>query len=90
MPAIYMIAVDVGTTSARAALVRPSGEIVAHSERAIRTYKENGIYFEQSSEEIWQSVCECIRVSNILWVLLCMKRFPAAFQLIFLHSKSDV
>ncbi|KAI9608065.1 hypothetical protein H4Q26_005519 [Puccinia striiformis f. sp. tritici PST-130] len=63
----YYIGVDVGTGSARAALVGCDGEIVAESTYTTTTYRDdhNHDIFEQSTTEIWNSIAkackDCLR-----------------------------
>merc|ERR1711939_124300 len=59
----YYIGVDVGTGSARAALVNDNGEILAESTYATTTYRDerNADIFEQSTTEIWDSIAQACR-----------------------------
>ncbi|MDB6176288.1 FGGY-family carbohydrate kinase [Paracoccus sp. Z330] len=59
--AAHFLGVDVGTGSARAGVFRPDGELIAHAKRDIALYREDGNIAEQSSENIWQAVCESVR-----------------------------
>jgi len=59
----YVIGVDVGTGSARAALVTVSGKVVTSHTCPIRTWNEKPDFFEQSSEDIWSAVCQCVKVN---------------------------
>lgn len=67
----YYIGVDVGTGSARAALVSCDGQIVAESSYPTTTYRDdhNHDIFEQSTTEIWNSISkackDCLRESKI-------------------------
>lgn len=60
------IGIDVGTGSVRAALVSHSGPIVASSTKETKTFRADHDHriFEQSSNDIWDSICACIR--NVL------------------------
>lgn len=60
----FYIGVDVGTGSARAALVSSTGETVRTCVRPIRTWNPLPDHYEQSSDEIWKAVCECVKVSD--------------------------
>ena len=62
MPKIYFIGVDVGTSSARAALVSSDGKVLKQAVQNIRIWNPEHEYFEQSSEDIWNAVCHCVRV----------------------------
>lgn len=55
------VGVDVGTGSARAAVFDASGELLAVAKRPITMWHETGAVVEQSSDQIWQAVCECVR-----------------------------
>uniref|UniRef100_A0A182NIM4 FGGY carbohydrate kinase domain-containing protein n=1 Tax=Anopheles dirus TaxID=7168 RepID=A0A182NIM4_9DIPT len=58
----YCVGVDVGTGSARAALVSSHGEVLRTHVKPIRTWNTQPNYYEQSSEDIWSAVCECVKV----------------------------
>ena len=62
MPAYY-IGVDVGTGSARAALVRRDGTLVASSTYDIPTWRDEGDHriFEQSTTATWGAVCNTVK-----------------------------
>lgn len=64
MPGIYFVGVDVGTGSARAALVDAHGRVQHMHVKAIQTWNPLADHYEQSSEDIWSAVCECVRVSG--------------------------
>ncbi len=55
------LGIDVGTGSARAGLFDGSGRLVASAKRAIRLWREDGDIVEQSSDDIWQAVCESVQ-----------------------------
>ncbi|MBO9126650.1 MULTISPECIES: FGGY-family carbohydrate kinase [unclassified Rhizobium] len=59
----YVIGVDVGTGSARAGVFDLGGRMLASAKRDITLYREAGSIVEQSSNEIWQAVCEAVRQS---------------------------
>lgn len=61
------IGVDVGTGSVRAGLFTGDGHLLSHSCRDIRTWRDAG-FSEQSSEDIWESVCYVIKVIILLVV----------------------
>ncbi|KAL5235270.1 hypothetical protein ACI65C_002680 [Semiaphis heraclei] len=58
---MYFVGVDVGTGSARAALVDGTGRILKKSTNAIQTWNPEENFYQQSSEDIWQSCCKVIR-----------------------------
>ncbi|KAG6877856.1 hypothetical protein C0993_003062 [Termitomyces sp. T159_Od127] len=68
----YYIGIDVGTGSARASLVKRDGSVVASSTHDTITYRDPDDHriFEQSTTDIWSSICaavrECLTLSNIL------------------------
>ncbi|XP_037825515.1 FGGY carbohydrate kinase domain-containing protein [Lucilia sericata] len=61
MPKIYFIGVDVGTSSARAALVTSDGKVVKQAVQNIHIWNPEHEHFEQSSEDIWNAVCHCVK-----------------------------
>lgn len=56
-----IIGVDVGSGSVRAGIFNLEGELLAHATRAITLFHEPGHIVEQSSREIWEAVCFCIK-----------------------------
>lgn len=56
-----MIGVDVGTASARAGVFSQRGDMLASAKREITLYRGAGQAVEQSSDEIWQAVCEAVK-----------------------------
>lgn len=62
MSRIYFIGVDVGTGSARAALVNSQGQVIKSHVKDIKTWNPQPDHYEQSSDDIWKSVCECVKV----------------------------
>ncbi|EPG6800325.1 FGGY-family carbohydrate kinase [Klebsiella aerogenes] len=56
-----LIGVDVGSGSVRAGVFNLSGELLAHATREITLFRSAGSVVEQSSREIWQAVCDCIK-----------------------------
>lgn len=63
MPQTNLIGVDVGTGSVRAALVSSSGQVLKTCVKATQTWNPLPNHYEQSSDDIWDAVCECVRVS---------------------------
>jgi FGGY-family pentulose kinase len=57
----YFIGIDVGTGSARAGLFDQTGKLIAHHSRAIQTWRPQVNFVEQSSDDIWESICVCCR-----------------------------
>lgn len=60
----YYIGVDVGTGSARAALVDGTGTVHKVHVKETKTWNPAPDHYEQSSDDIWSCVCECVRVSK--------------------------
>lgn len=56
-----VIGVDVGTGSARAALVTSLGQVLKSCVKPTQTWNPQPNHYEQSSENIWSAVCECVR-----------------------------
>jgi len=61
----YFVGVDVGTGSARAALVTSDGRVLEQAVQTIKTWNPEPGYYNQSSDNIWQSICQVVKVS--LW-----------------------
>lgn len=57
----FVIGVDVGTGSARAGLFSLEGHLAASAVRDIRLWNPCTDFHEQSTEDIWRAVCECVR-----------------------------
>lgn len=57
----YLIGVDVGTSSARAALFDLRGEMLAHAECAYSLHVPQAGWVEQSPQDVWQAVCAVLR-----------------------------
>ncbi|RDA83935.1 hypothetical protein CP532_3645 [Ophiocordyceps camponoti-leonardi (nom. inval.)] len=57
----HYVGVDVGTGSARACIIDESGDIKALASRDIKLWQPETGYYEQSTTDIWQCVCECVR-----------------------------
>ncbi|KAG5354716.1 putative sugar kinase [Yarrowia sp. B02] len=57
----HYIGVDVGTGSARACLMNAEGEIVSLASKNITKWEPVPDYINQSSTEIWESVCFCTK-----------------------------
>lgn len=57
------IGVDVGTGSARAGVFDRQGRMLACEKRDIRMWKPQADFVEQSSDDIWQAVCHCVRTA---------------------------
>lgn len=58
---IYYVGVDVGTGSARACLIDSMGNILSLAEKPIQREELKPNYITQSSQEIWQAICHCVK-----------------------------
>ncbi len=56
----YFLGVDVGTGSARAGLFDQSGTLMTHHTVAIQMWHPQADFVEQSSENIWQAIRQCV------------------------------
>lgn len=57
----YFVGVDVGTGSARAGVFDSNGTLLASRKQDIQMWRDTGDIAEQSSTDIWQAVCACVR-----------------------------
>ena len=57
----YYIGVDVGTGSARAGIFDGSGALLGSASRPIAMLRPAEDFVEQSSRDIWEAVCDCVR-----------------------------
>ena len=57
----HYIGVDVGTGSARACIIDDTGDIKALASENIKLWQPETGYYEQSTTDIWQCICECVR-----------------------------
>lgn len=56
-----LVAVDVGTTSARAGVVTGTGDVLSRAQSPIDIRREGAVRAEHRSENIWQAVCSAVR-----------------------------
>ena len=56
-----LVAVDVGTGSARAGVLTPQGILLGRAERPIAMNRTDANHAEHDSEQIWQAVCGAVR-----------------------------
>ncbi|HJO92679.1 MAG TPA: FGGY-family carbohydrate kinase [Victivallales bacterium] len=59
----YYIGVDVGTGSARAGVFTCDGKMLASAVKNIKMWKKDPAFVEQSSNDIWNSVCHVVNKS---------------------------
>ncbi|KAI9507189.1 Pentulose kinase [Russula earlei] len=59
----YYLGIDVGTGSARAALVKADGTVLASASQETRTWRDPSDHriFEQSTTDIWKCICSAVR-----------------------------
>ncbi|WP_198515354.1 MULTISPECIES: FGGY-family carbohydrate kinase [unclassified Marinomonas] len=57
----YVIGVDVGTGSARAGLFDLQGNMLHVAKHEITTFQDVDARYEQSSDNIWQVICACVK-----------------------------
>lgn len=60
-PDVYYVGVDVGTGSARACIIDTNGIILGLSERPITRHELKPSHITQSSTEIWNAICFCVK-----------------------------
>ena len=89
----YFVGVDVGTGSARACVIDSTGEILAVSTQAITKWEPKPDYFNQSSTEIWDAVCDCVKnavsEANVDKSLVKGIGFDATCSLVVLNEETD-
>ena len=56
-----LVAVDVGTGSARAGVVTPQGLLLGRAEHPIAMNRTDANHAEHDSEQIWAAVCQAVR-----------------------------
>ena len=59
----HLIAVDIGTASARAGVFDVSGRLVARAAHPILMHRPRDNHAEHDSEDIWQAVCRAVRAA---------------------------
>ena len=62
MSETYFVGVDVGTGSCRAALVDSTGRVYKSHVKETKTWNPLPDHYEQSSDNIWTGICECVQV----------------------------
>ena len=58
---VYFLGVDVGTASVRVGLFTSTGKLIDTKSHKITIHNPAEDFFEQSSEEIWDAICLCIK-----------------------------
>jgi FGGY-family pentulose kinase/HAD superfamily hydrolase (TIGR01509 family) len=59
----YVVAVDVGTGSARAGVIDEFGRFAGRAEHPIQMNRHGADHAEHDSEDIWQAVCKAVRTA---------------------------
>lgn len=57
----HLVAVDIGTTSARAGIFDPAGRLLAKAKHPIRMFQPKPNHAEHSSEDIWAAACRAVK-----------------------------
>ncbi|TWF52086.1 FGGY-family carbohydrate kinase [Neorhizobium alkalisoli] len=57
----HLVAVDIGTASARAGVFDRDGRLLAKAKHPIRMFRPKENHAEHSSEDIWDAVCRSVR-----------------------------
>ena len=57
----FVVSVDVGTGSARAAVMTKTGRILARAEHPIKMQRHGADHAEHDSEDIWRAVCVSVK-----------------------------
>lgn len=64
MAEVNFVGVDVGTGSVRAALVGKTGVVHKVHFKETKTWNPAPDHYEQSSDNIWSCICECVQVNT--------------------------
>ncbi len=87
----YYLGVDVGTGSARAGIFDLKGRMMGQASREIALFRPKADFVEQSSDNIWQAVCQAVRdavnQSNINPVQIKGIGFDATCSLVVLDKE---
>ena len=86
----YVVAVDVGTGSARAGVFDRKGHCLSRASHPIRVNREDAVMAEHSSDDIWSAVVACVRAALVSAGIDCGAvaaiGFDATCSLVFLDS----
>lgn len=89
----FVIGVDVGTGSARAGLFDLRGQMIASAAHPIQIFRPQTDFVEQSSRDIWQSVCravrECLEASGVKPESVAGISFDATCSLVALDEANE-
>lgn len=77
---MLVISCDVGSGSVRVAIIefngdRLNGKPLAIATKPITIYNPQPEYFEQSSGEIWDNICECVQVRTLKGKIMQLNNF---------------
>ncbi|CDK24293.1 unnamed protein product [Kuraishia capsulata CBS 1993] len=91
---VFYVGVDVGTGSARAAIVDQTGAILGLAERPITRHEIKPNHITQNSTEIWESICYCVKTalsqSRIDPSLVMGIGFDATCSLVSINEETDL
>lgn len=90
-----VIGIDVGTGSARAGVFDMTGKMLASAKHDITLYRDSAHFAEQSSNQIWEAVCYCVKqavaTSNISPQQVAGIGFDATCSLVVIgHDKQPI
>ncbi|CAH0395308.1 unnamed protein product [Bemisia tabaci] len=89
----YTIGVDVGTGSVRAALMTLQGDFIKGAVKEIGTWRPRGFpdFYQQSSTDVWQAVCNAVRDITYTIDVKMVKGigFDGTCSLVVLDKKSN-
>lgn len=86
MDAQYVVGVDVGTGSVRAALFTINGEQVKMDTCSIQTWNPKAGYYHQSSENIWDCCCKVIKVVYLSLLIVVLDLIILLIQEEFIRN----
>lgn len=61
----YFLGVDVGTGSARVGVFTEEGQLISVASKEIKIHSPFPGVYEQSSQDIWQSIVQIVQVSSL-------------------------
>ncbi|WP_213993078.1 FGGY-family carbohydrate kinase [Sodalis sp. dw_96] len=89
----YFIGVDVGTSSARAGVFDITGRMVGQASREIALFRPKDNFIEQSSDDIWQAICQAVRdalnIADVNPIQVKGLGFDATCSLVVLDKKGQ-
>ena len=61
-----IVAVDIGTGSARAGVFDRSGQLLGRAEHPIAMRRPDALSAEHDSEDIWRAVCTAVKSASLI------------------------